>query len=215
MRQVQYFYIPDSRRRRLNQGPCSLQATWIRNSLLRALRESAKVKGVQRFDSLVYNNPSIARLASFVAALAAGGDPSAVKSIAAESMRSMAAKYSADFPAHCADSQSAIHCGGDVVLITGTTGALGSFLLSQVVSDPTIARVYAVNRRARDGQSLYERQRLALLNHGIDVSILESRKVRLIEADVAAADFDLPKDVYDEVSFLLHLVFSYRLRYYG
>ena len=188
-----------------------MQATWIRNSLLRGLRE-AKVANLQSLQSLVYDNPSIARLSTSISTLVSGDDvDTASLSDKAQAMRAMAAKYSADFPAHQADSQRVIAHGGDVVLITGTTGALGSYLLALAESDPSIAIVYAVNRPARDGQPLGARQRLALLDRGIDAGILDSQKIRLIEADLTADNFGVAQEVYDQVkpvNLKIHLTFK-------
>ena len=72
---------------------------------------------------------------------------------------------------------------GDVVLLTGTTGALGAALLATLVSDPSVRKVYAFNRPSVS-MVHSERQKLALETAGYDPSIVNSPKVVLVEADM-------------------------------
>ena len=180
----------------------SLQATYIRNTLLRAVRESAKVDTRHVPEHFVYDNPMIAQLASFISSIALGtdcpddGSHSAAARI--EAMRAMVAKYTSDFPTHKADP-SVKRPKGDVVLVTGTTGSLGSHLLSQLAASEEVERVYALNRPSRDKLPLRERQRLALVDRGLDASVLESDKVVLLEGELTKPHFGIKEKVYEEL----------------
>jgi hypothetical protein len=179
---------------------CSLQATWIRNSLLRALRDSARLDTRQSVDNFVYDHPSILRLSRFITNWASG--QSLGNNVSKESlMQAMVDKYSKKFPAHTSSS-TFTGLGGDVVLVTGTTGALGCYLLAKLVDDSAVSRIYAINRVRRKGQgSLVNAQKSALIDRGLDSeAILVSKKLHLLEADVTLPRFALPEDVYDEVS---------------
>lgn len=115
-------------------------------------------------------------------------------------MHAMVEKFTGDLAIHI-PSRAHLGLDGGVVLVTGTTGALGCHLLAQLMVDPVVRRVYALNRVRRwDQISLFERQRLALLDRGLDPDILGTDKVHLLEADLTLAEFGLPVDVYDEVS---------------
>ncbi|EIW80431.1 NAD(P)-binding protein [Coniophora puteana RWD-64-598 SS2] len=87
---------------------------------------------------------------------------------------------------------------GAVVLLTGSTGALGSYLLSSLAENPDVSRVYALNRGS-DRSSLLERQRSTLDCRGLDCSILGEGKVVLLEADVSVEGFCLDEGVYKEM----------------
>lgn len=181
----------------------SLQATWIRNTLSRALHESAKVDTRKITSNFVYDHPTIGSLASAVSALGLGtskdeGSSNISLSARTDAMRAMVARYSGDFPAHQAGSGRP-KASGDVVLVTGTTGSLGCHLLSRLASDPEVGRVYAFNRASRDLKAVGERQRLALIDRGLDAGVLESKKVVVLEGDLTAVNFGLAETTYKEV----------------
>ena len=116
----------------------------------------------------------------------------------------MAEKYSTDFPVQRdvgpTKSNGFSECGGDVVLVTGTTGALGCYLLAELVENSAISRVYAVNRPALSKNTLRERQEKSLIERGLDAdAILDSDKVKLLEADLCVPNFGLGEDQYKEV----------------
>ncbi|KAL0566597.1 hypothetical protein V5O48_015415 [Marasmius crinis-equi] len=70
-----------------------------------------------------------------------------------------------------------------VVVITGTTGTLGSFLLADLISDDSVSRVYALNR-ANKKLSLAARQRKAFQEKGLDEKLLDSGKVKMLVVDL-------------------------------
>lgn len=86
------------------------------------------------------------------------------------------------------------------MLITGTTGGLGSYVLSQLALNVDISKVYALNRKASDGRTLLERQTSALLDRGLDPMLLDLKKVTLLEGDILVDNFGLSKAMYEEVS---------------
>ncbi|RDX52399.1 hypothetical protein OH76DRAFT_1400210 [Lentinus brumalis] len=124
-------------------------------------------------------------------------------------MRSLLAKYSADFPAaHW--TQTAATGGrtgpgcvsGGTVVITGTTGCFGSHLLAQLLQSPDVARVYALNRQSSgDVVALQERQRDAFKKWRLrwDDSWLTEHRVSFHIADLAKPLLGLPQAIYDEL----------------
>ncbi|PCH45139.1 NAD(P)-binding protein [Wolfiporia cocos MD-104 SS10] len=116
-------------------------------------------------------------------------------------MYEMAAKYSDGFPCRRTDGLVAPvdSTSRDVVLVTGTTGSLGCHLLEAMVFSPDIARVYAFNRRARDGTALHARQAVALEERGIDSRILDLPKIVLLEGDLTKVNWGLSDDIFHEV----------------
>lgn len=115
------------------------------------------------------------------------------------------AKYSVGFPAPPRISMrresSSTGEGGDVVLLTGTTGALGSHLLEALLYDPSVSKVYALNRRDASGsRSVYIRQTASFKERNLDYAALNSEKIELLEGDFDEDKLGLEDDLlYDEI----------------
>lgn len=178
------------------QNGCdSLEATWIRNQILHALRDTTEVNTRAVPGNFVYQNPTIASLAEFVAALAGPDEAGDSQGRAVASMRSMVERYSQDFPVHVASLPPST---SEVVLVTGTTGSLGCSLLSSLLEKPEVTRVYAVNRKSQ--VPLAERQRSSLQERGYDSDvIMTSPKLVLLETAVEDERLGLPNAQYEEV----------------
>lgn len=130
--------------------------------------------------------------------------PDEVASTASKSkaMEEMVAKHTQDFPSHKGVQPRAP--SGKTVLVTGTTGELGCYLLSLLVADPNVVHVYALNRSSPQRPALRERQALALVDRGLDASILDSPKLSLLEGDLVKPMFNLTTVVYEQVSLFVH-----------
>ncbi|KAF4612669.1 hypothetical protein D9613_011881 [Agrocybe pediades] len=187
-------------------GCDSLQATWIRNALLRALRESAYIdtRGIE--DNFVYDHPTILSLASFMRQLATAENDQVSDTALSRphAMRAMVEKYQYN-PSPAAKlipREAHMSSEGDVVIVTGTTGGLGSYLLAELVGSADVARVYALNRASRGGRcTLADRQRKSLIDRGLSAeAVLGSEKLQLLEVDLTLPNFGLIKDVYDKLS---------------
>ncbi|KAF7984474.1 hypothetical protein HWV62_14586 [Athelia sp. TMB] len=179
-------------------GCDSLQSAWIRNTLLRALKSTTPLNVRAVPPNLVYEHPSISALAAYTSRLVQSNDrvrPSIETPV--DRMLAMAQKYSQSFPAH---HPSVVAPKGEVVLVTGTTGCLGSALLAQLVVAKDISHIFAINRKSSSGASLAARQKAALQRQGLDASSVSSSKVTLLEADLSKPDFDLPSAVYELVT---------------
>ena len=87
---------------------------------------------------------------------------------------------------------------GDVVVLTGSTGGLGSTLLAQMVENPSVSRVYALNRKGA-GKTLKQRQVEALVDRGYDATLASDPKVVLIETDSSHGGLGVPAAQLEEV----------------
>lgn len=180
----------------------SLQATWIRNTILRALRDSAQLDTRAIAGGFIYENPTVTRLAQFVHSLAAGTHKYADESPKAKAdlMRAMVEKYTVDLGPRTASNQNDVpRADGDVVLVTGTTGSLGCFILASLIEDTKVSKIYALNRAAEGAGSLPERQRKSLESRGLDPALLESDKIVLLEGNAAAENLGLEEYTYLQV----------------
>ncbi|KAF7296637.1 Aminoadipate reductase [Mycena chlorophos] len=173
------------------QGFDSLQATFLRHRIVSALR-SVELP-VQLDHTFVYANPSIQKLACAIEALVSGkkplGDPQAL-------VEAMIAKYSQGFNSAQLATSPSRPCGS-VVLLTGSTGGLGSHILELLLRLSSVDRVYAFNRPGRF--SVAERQSAAFREHALDAELLKSSKLVYLEGDSGRADLGLSAEMYDEL----------------
>ncbi|KAJ7648213.1 hypothetical protein DFH06DRAFT_1050166 [Mycena polygramma] len=179
-------------------GCDSLQATWIRNCLLGALRKLAQLDTRRDTRNFVYDHPTISRLANFVFGIASGQREEDAPLNKSNMMQEVVSKYVQNFPTHTGE-QPLPSPSAKVVLVTGTTGVLGCYLLQSLLTDDSVVRVYSINRSSAQQQALRDRQASALLDRGIDVGILDSPKLSLLSGDLSKPAFDLRAADYEEM----------------
>ena len=113
-------------------------------------------------------------------------------------------KYTDEFLVH--RPASGIEPRGDVVLVTGTTGAIGSNTLAELHKSH-VAKIVVLARRSTTPISV--RQMKALEDRGLDPSIVDSQKIVLLEGDPALPGFGLEDDILSElkstVTHILHI----------
>ncbi|KAJ7575926.1 hypothetical protein C8J56DRAFT_1032190 [Mycena floridula] len=174
-------------------GCDSLQATWIRNTILQAMKTSGvNVRDIP--SNIIYANPTIRKLAeSICRSFDVAIDQVVTVLQKSDEMREFARKYSLDFPIHIGTAEA----NGQVILLTGTTGALGSYILAGLLNLQDIDKVYALNRPA--SSSLHDRQEAAFLERGLDAKILNSPKLVLLEADLTQDDLGLERNVLTQL----------------
>ncbi|KAF9556700.1 acetyl-CoA synthetase-like protein [Agrocybe pediades] len=196
-------------------GCDSLQATWIRNTLLKSIRTTTHVDLIGRVtDNFVYDRPTISLLASFLVNLAAGcGDNQLPNTLHLDAMRVLVDKHTSDIllPNHPRDLDTMLALpAGDVVLVTGTTGAFGAHILAELIDTTDVIRVYAVNRPSSitNARNLRDRQKEALLQKGLNANIIiTSEKLILIEADILLPGWGINKVLYEEIrSSVTHII---------
>ncbi|KAI5884830.1 NAD(P)-binding protein [Schizophyllum commune H4-8] len=92
------------------------------------------------------------------------------------------------------------------VLLTGSTGNLGTYLLLELLGDPRVNRVYTLDRAGK--AAVIERQLASFADKGLDPIILASSKLVVLEGDAYAENLGQTKEVYadllDEVSVIIH-----------
>ncbi|KAF8160214.1 acetyl-CoA synthetase-like protein [Mycena galopus ATCC 62051] len=176
-------------------GCDSLQATWIRNSILHALRSSEETRIVNLPDDFVYSRPTIRLLSEFLAGISSGSSV-LVPDLAgrASEMDAMVLKYTRDFP-KCSPT-AGVPTDDEVLLVTGTTGAFGSHVLAHSLAHSQFRIVYALNR---PGTDIQERQRSSFIKHGIKPELLTSPKLRLLEGNLTKPTFGLAASEFTEI----------------
>lgn len=86
-----------------------------------------------------------------------------------------------------------------VVLLTGSTGGLGSLLLESLLKETTVTKVYAFNRPSRGGLHILDRHTEAFEDRMLDTALLSSEKLAFIEGDSALEHLGLEPSLYEQV----------------
>ena len=86
---------------------------------------------------------------------------------------------------------------GTVVLLTGSTGNLGSHILETLLRDPKILRIYAFNRHSP--RQPLDRHIERFENNGFDKSCLTSDKLIFVEGDTSQDNLGIDPSLFNEV----------------
>ena len=174
----------------------SLSATFLRNRIIGALRESpdsSVVSIAQKItQNFVFQHPTLTSLAQAVSGLIRN-DTSLLISPSQE-IEEMIKKYTSALPEHAPDTRDT-SSRERVVLVTGTTGSLGAHVLALLLRDDQTKRIHALNR----GSGLVHRQRAAFSAAQLPFELLDSPKLVLHSVDFAKDDLSLPHEVIGEV----------------
>jgi thioester reductase-like protein len=127
-------------------------------SLSRILRSALELAGIKADKDavaarVIYANPTISGLARHLYSTVISGDN--VGDAAEEEIRAMShiiEKYTSDLPPPNA-AQSDPLDEQQTVIVTGTTGSLGAYMLDRLIKNPRVAKVIAFNRGEDGGRS--------------------------------------------------------------
>ncbi|CAL1699337.1 unnamed protein product [Somion occarium] len=176
------------------RGCDSLQATWIRNTIARAIRSTLKADTRTIPNSFVYQYPKISSLTTAVLNFAQSASSPLNDADHVDAMLKMVDKYTTFFGLHAPSRPPPER---DTVVVTGTTGSLGATLLARLVASPDVAHIYALNRKSE--VPLKERQKLILRDRGLEENTADLEKVTLLETDLGKDKLDLSQDVFEEI----------------
>ena len=196
-----------------DSGVLSLQATWIRKIIINGLRSYTGVNTRNIPTGFVYEHPTINELGAFIANLVSPGEIAQIIHSEVEQMHALVEKYGSDFPQNTPSTVSKRKRGGDVVLITGTTGSIGASTLAELLESPKVKRVYALNRPHRRGLPLVTRQKLALISQGLRGDLIHSEKLVVLEGDLGRPCLGLEESIRQKVydRFIIALISSRKL----
>ncbi len=141
---------------------------------------------------IIYSNPTISKLANAVQYLANHGD-AALEGLESErisKMEEMFAKHSHDLP-QPKQGTSQHQEQGLTIVLTGSTGSLGSYLLDCLLANTQVMKVICLNRGA-DGES---KQKKGNRSRGLIAEWGE--KVQFLITDLSKHDLGLSADDYD------------------
>ncbi len=174
------------------QGMDSLGATVLRHRIIGTLQATPGVAGAARriTYSTIYNNASISKLARFIVGTIA--DPNHLESGSERTtaIENMIQKYM---------NTRSVVVPTATVLITGTTGSLGSQLLDALLRNQRVRKVYALNRSHGGATSLKQRHEERFLDKGFDLALLSDNRLVSLEGDTSREDLGLQTKIFEEV----------------
>ncbi|KAG1870691.1 putative aminoadipate reductase [Suillus subalutaceus] len=182
------------------QGFDSLSATFLKNRIIGSLSSSSDrdiQASASRIDqNIIFSSPSIRQLARSVinAVLQQNGagtvDPKA-------DIENMIERYSVGLEANTtlANRRSQSE---HVVILTGSTGGLGSYLLADLLQREDVSVVYAFNRPSK-GASIQQRQEDGFKDRGLDFTLLQSDKLVYTETDTSNDHLGLDEELYQKI----------------
>ena len=188
----------------------SLTATILRRRITGALQSLKISEGASAIKAInqntLYAYPTVALPTGFLVDVVSHPSGTRVEGNPVAAIEHMINKYSL-FPKPLDTSSSAITVDGRsgtadrniVVLLTGSTGNLGSQILENLLLNPEISRVYTFNRASASSKSQLDRHLNRFRDKGLDLSTLESKKWAPLEGDLAKEDLGLSEAVYKEV----------------
>lgn len=177
------------------QGCTSIHSAYIRS----ALANAAETHGRSRSGiplNVVYLYPTISQLTNFLCGI---GDPDQSDGQGvpkAERMASLAARFTSQFPRRQQAEPHASTTSTDrTVLLTGSTGALGTYILHQLLSDSAVDQVVVLIRQPGG----LDRQIKAFIDRGVMPSKNSLAKLTVLQGDVCERQFGLCESDWQEL----------------
>ncbi|KAK1830460.1 hypothetical protein QBC39DRAFT_434846 [Podospora conica] len=143
---------------------------------------------------VIYGHPTSRRLAEYLFSVVKKGGQDAGTGDMEQETRSMEAlveKYTHDMKAGSMDKPAPAE-EGQVIMITGTTGALGSYMLDIASANPRVKKIICLNR-AEDGLG---RQTKESAKRGLSTDF---KKAEFLHADMSRFDLGIGTKDYDQL----------------
>lgn len=169
-------------------GVDSLQVVALSKALTNAYSEAGHG---QILPQVIYQNPTISSLAGYLSGNSNdASDTSATKS-REEIMSNMIDKYTMDLRS-LTQHPGISTAEKRTVVLTGSTGSLGNYILQDLIASPEVSKVYCMNRSA----GAADRNRSSFEDRGV---VADFAKVTFLQTDFAKDNFGLPTNTYNEL----------------
>ncbi|CAZ81322.1 unnamed protein product [Tuber melanosporum] len=179
-------------------GMDSLQATILRRRILASITKSGR-EFKELSPDFIFKCPTIDTLHGLLS-----GNASDSSRERADRMNEMVRKYVSNIRSLPPPTMAPTA----IVLLTGSTGSLGSFLLAQLTALPHVDKVICLNRRISSPgfKDLRSRQEAALSKGGITIPTSSWGRITIHEADLKAPSFGLPDSDYNSLRSVTHII---------
>ena len=179
------------------------------SNIIRQLDNSSHEYAPKLLSRDIYANPTVSQLSGLVRAKAQAGrlnqgEPAVIGDRVAD-MKFLAAYYAQDLPINGRPPESQGVNALKMVMLTGSTGSLGSHLLHGLLKDQSVAQIYCLNRARKEPQS--NRQREIMERNGLKFDLSHAETV-FLEVDLSQPFFGLSRATYTSllrsVTHILH-----------
>jgi len=192
-------------------GMDSLLAVRLRTYVVQLLQKARPSSPPPVPKNIVYDHPSISSLAQFILSSLSSSEPQSKEDDVKTRVRSSVERFTAGFVPRIVTSNSKDHNDGEeYVVVTGTTGSLGTFLLDQLLDRPSVKRVYCFNRKGNVDTT--ERQLSGFEDRGLNPAKLQrvlGDRVVLYDVDLSQPRLGLSQVDYEEVrTHVTHIIHS-------
>ncbi|KAL7270283.1 putative NRPS-like protein biosynthetic cluster [Rhizina undulata] len=179
-------------------GMDSLQATVLRRRLVAALQKSKTLNAEIEAD-FIFSHPTVESMAEALTS----GNNGAHSLSRGEKMYAAVERYLSDLHLYPEDTKKET-----VVLLTGSTGSLGSWLLYHLSQLPEVKRIICLNRQTDSSSNgLHLRQLKANARSGITIPEESWSKITLLPATLSAPHLGLSATDYTSiVSSVTHVI---------
>ncbi|KAF9895335.1 hypothetical protein FE257_000239 [Aspergillus nanangensis] len=180
-------------------GLDSLQTIQLSRTLKNAVSfQQPKCQPINAQD--IYAHPTIRQLSEFLRDFLTGHTATAVSR--EERINNMVSKYTSNLPQRTQPQVDLPETS--TIILTGSTGSLGTYLLSTLLNSPKVTKVYCFNRSPAQ-----TRQISSFSEKGLNASILtDQSKVEFLQVSFGAPHFGLPYEKYasllDTVDLVIH-----------
>lgn len=179
----------------------SLLVTLLRNQIVGALESKTEEQFSEAAQcipqNVIYAHPTLSELATTIMAIIDPGSATTVKDHCRH-ITEMIEKYSADIPTPKYTTHTVQ--GPITVLLTGSTGHVGSHVLASLLADPRIEKVYTLNRLSTQNE---DRQRASFVERGLPEYLLDGGKLVPLVGDLTTPELGLGHSTFSEASFPL------------
>ncbi|KAI1474192.1 hypothetical protein K445DRAFT_319573 [Daldinia sp. EC12] len=142
---------------------------------------------------VIYSNPNFKALTSYIYSLVQSGGANTTNEAeqAVQTMKAQFEKYTKDLPVANTNKPAPLD-KDQTVIVTGTTGALGSYLLHFLIGDSKVKKVVCLNR-SKDGLS---KQADSFRERGLNADF---SKCEFLQADLSLPDLGVGSEKYNEL----------------
>lgn len=140
----------------------------------------------------IYGNPTVDRLSQVVMNILDGRAQTGIPRT--EKIQTLVKKYTSDLPAQEAFPQTELH-SPSIVILTGSTGSLGTYILHSLLSSESVSKVYCLNRS--DAET---RQKKGFEEKGLRIDANDwEDKVEFLQASFGESRFGLSESKHQEL----------------
>ncbi|KAJ4379416.1 hypothetical protein N0V86_005461 [Didymella sp. IMI 355093] len=182
-------------------GVDSLDVLALTNAINKAVR------GANVTASIIYSNPSVKKLAATLSQITSKSNGHQGASLSREEkVDRMMRKYTSDMIRQKHSTNTSEHTEKHTVVVTGSTGSLGTHILEQLLANPNVEKVFCLNR----SDNAETRTKESFDKHDHNATSLS--KAEFIKTDFGSDKLGLTDNTYarllDTVTVFIHSAWS-------